>query len=94
MAIVCFLVADVGAQAQQGGRFFDSDGVRIHHADRGRGEPVVLIHGFTGSYARHWESPGVIAALTGVSGRRRILEVRARHHQYGFASAAGRLTRR
>lgn len=25
--------------------------------------PVVLIHGFTGSYARHWEAPGVIQAL-------------------------------
>ena len=24
----------------------------------------MLIHGFTGSYTRHWESPGVITALT------------------------------
>jgi pimeloyl-ACP methyl ester carboxylesterase len=42
---------------------FDSNGVQISYADRGRGVPVVLIHGFTGTYARHWEGPGVMQAL-------------------------------
>jgi len=42
---------------------FDSNGVQISYADRGRGVPVVLIHGFTGTYARHWEAPGVMQAL-------------------------------
>lgn len=27
------------------GRFLDIDGVRLHHVDRGRGRPVVLLHG-------------------------------------------------
>jgi len=31
--------------------------------DRGHGVPVVLLHGFTGSYARHWEATGVMQAL-------------------------------
>jgi pimeloyl-ACP methyl ester carboxylesterase len=42
---------------------FDSNGVQVTFVDRGRGEPVVLLHGFTGSYARHWEAPGVMDAL-------------------------------
>jgi pimeloyl-ACP methyl ester carboxylesterase len=37
--------------------------VAIAYAEQGRGEPVLLIHGFTGSYARHWEAPGVMQAL-------------------------------
>src|SRR5262249_27817382 len=45
------------------GDFFDSNGVRIHYVDSGRGEPVVLIHGFTGTYDRHWRAPGVTEAL-------------------------------
>ena len=30
--------------------FFDSDGVRIHFVEQGQGDPVVLLHGFSGSY--------------------------------------------
>ena len=63
-SILFLFVAATGTAAQEGAASFDSDGVQIHYADRGAGEPVILIHGFTGSYARHWESPGVIAALT------------------------------
>ena len=64
LLVVSFLAADAGTRAQERTAHFDSDGVQIHYADRGRGEPVVLIHGFTGSYARHWESPEVVTALT------------------------------
>lgn len=42
---------------------FDSNGVPISYVDRGRGAPVVLIHGFTGSYSRHWERSGVMNVL-------------------------------
>src|SRR5690242_5012425 len=58
--------AGLAALAAQGtdSQFFDSNGVRIAYADKGAGDPVVLIHGFTGSYARHFQGPGVIDALT------------------------------
>jgi pimeloyl-ACP methyl ester carboxylesterase len=61
----CVLVAPPAGLAQQGAaeEFFDSNGVQIHYVDRGRGAPVVLLHGFTGSYTRHWEAPGVMDAL-------------------------------
>src|SRR5258708_4213262 len=44
--------------------FFDSDGVRIHYIVEGKGEPVVLIHGFGVSIAGNWGAPGVIKALS------------------------------
>jgi pimeloyl-ACP methyl ester carboxylesterase len=65
LLIACVLVVPPASLAQQGGTeaSFDSNGVPIHYVDRGRGAPVVLLHGFTGSYARHWETPGVMDAL-------------------------------
>jgi len=42
---------------------FDSNGVPISFVDSGRGSPVVLIHGFTGSAARHFDGTGVVAAI-------------------------------
>ena len=62
----CVLLFAPGASlAQRGGagESFDSNGVQIYFVDKGRGAPVVLLHGFTGSYGRHWESPGVMDAL-------------------------------
>jgi pimeloyl-ACP methyl ester carboxylesterase len=37
---------------------FDSDGVRIGYAVQGRGEPVVLIHGWLSSAGINWALPG------------------------------------
>lgn len=88
LLVVFFLVADAGTPAQDGAAFFDSDGERIHYADRGRGEPVVLVHGFTGSYARHWESPGVIAALTRAGYRVIAMDCRG-HGQSGKPMDSG-----
>jgi pimeloyl-ACP methyl ester carboxylesterase len=59
----CTLLSTPAGVAQTTSRSFDSNGIPIHYVDRGTGVPVVLIHGFTGSYARHWEAPGVIQAL-------------------------------
>jgi pimeloyl-ACP methyl ester carboxylesterase len=45
-------------------QFFDSAGVKIHYTTEGKGEPVVLIHGYAASIAANWGQPGVIKALT------------------------------
>jgi pimeloyl-ACP methyl ester carboxylesterase len=98
MARILFLIALVlaspnVARAQPAqGDFFDSNGVRIHYVDSGRGDPVVLIHGFTGTYDRHWHAPGVTQALE--SAGYRAIGIDCRGHgesgkppepaQYGF----------
>ena len=41
---------------------FVSDGVRIHYVVQGSGEPVVLVHGFTGSI-NEWVDSGVLPNL-------------------------------
>jgi pimeloyl-ACP methyl ester carboxylesterase len=58
-------VPSVSGERRRAGPFgsFDSSGIQIHYVEKGRGAPVVLLHGFTGSAARHWEAPGVISAL-------------------------------
>lgn len=65
--IPAFLLISSGALAQAGGAppdaFFDSKGVRIRYVEQGRGVPVVLIHGYTGTLERHWINPGVFADL-------------------------------
>ena len=43
--------------------YFDSAGARIRYVDEGRGEPVVLIHGFTGTIERSWINTGVLPDL-------------------------------
>ena len=54
-----FFALDLVAAQDQ---FFDSDGVRIHYVDQGSGQPVVLIHGYTGSLAG-WVETGVLPNL-------------------------------
>ena len=53
-------VAPLVAMAQD--KFFDAAGVKIHYIDRGRGEPIVLLHGGT-SNLESWVSRGVVANL-------------------------------
>jgi pimeloyl-ACP methyl ester carboxylesterase len=76
--IVCLVVAAPAAAQEAGPRSFDSAGVSIQFVDRGQGTPVVLLHGFTGSYGRHWEAPGVIAALE--SAGYRVIAMDCRGH--------------
>ncbi len=40
-----------------------SDGVKIHYYVKGKGSPVILIHGYTGSAAGNWLANGVFEAL-------------------------------
>ena len=42
---------------------FDSNGVRIAYTVRGKGDPVVLIHGFLSSGWINWDLPGSTALL-------------------------------
>ena len=46
------------------GRYFDSDGVRLHFTDEGFGPPVILLHGFAVNADLNWRLPGVTQALT------------------------------
>jgi pimeloyl-ACP methyl ester carboxylesterase len=41
------------------GRFLEIDGVRLHYIERGKGEPVVLLHG-NGSMIQDFESSGLL----------------------------------
>ena len=43
-------------------RYAVLDGVRIHYIDRGKGEPIVLLHGGTGNL-ESWIASGVVANL-------------------------------
>src|SRR5579883_1762190 len=52
------LPADTGASQS-----FDSNGVKIHYTVEGKGEPVLLIHGFAANADFNWRQPGVIKAL-------------------------------
>ena len=45
------------------GYFVSSDGLKIHYLVQGKGSPVVLIHGYTGSAEGNWFANGVAAAL-------------------------------
>jgi len=43
--------------------FFDSAGVKIHYTVEGKGEPVVLIHGFSASIQMNWGAPPTEQAI-------------------------------
>ena len=60
------LVAFTGAWAQgetTTQSFTASDGVEIHYIVEGRGDPVVLLHGITGTAASNWGGAGIIGRL-------------------------------
>ena len=63
LAAWMFLLSPASVAGQDLSGSFDSNGIKIHYIEKGRGAPVVLLHGFTGSATRHWEAPGVISAL-------------------------------
>ena len=49
------------AQTTLEDKYFDGNGVRLRYVEAGRGEPVILVHGFTESLeAAGWVSPGAI----------------------------------
>jgi pimeloyl-ACP methyl ester carboxylesterase len=58
-------------------RFFDSDGVAIRYLEAGRGEPVILVHGYSYDTEQQWVEPGVFDAL---AARYRVIGFDARGH--------------
>ncbi len=69
--LLAFVFVAVPVAHAQDARQFDSNGVQINYVDQGNGEPVVLVHGFAGSYVESWQEPGVMEAL-GTAGYRVI----------------------
>jgi pimeloyl-ACP methyl ester carboxylesterase len=63
--VACVLVLSSGRLSADTGNLttFDSNGVKIRYTVEGKGEPVVLIHGFTASGDLNWRNPGVVKAL-------------------------------
>jgi pimeloyl-ACP methyl ester carboxylesterase len=59
--VCCLLLATAGRGAED--RYFDSNGFKIHYQIEGKGEPVLLIHGFAVNIPAQWGIPGVIKAL-------------------------------
>jgi pimeloyl-ACP methyl ester carboxylesterase len=54
LAIGVLFATSVQVRAAEGD--FDSNGVKIHYTDEGQGEPLILIHGFTGQ-GGFWMDP-------------------------------------
>jgi len=71
IAFVLFITLGYGAWGQFGvllgyeieGKYFDSDGVRLHYVEAGAGEPVILVHGYAMNIDLSWRRPGVLDAL-------------------------------
>ena len=79
----CLLAfASITLAGQSAAESFDSNGIQISYLDKGRGVPAVLLHGLTGSAARHWEAPGVMAALETAGYRAIAMDCRG-HGQSG-----------
>jgi pimeloyl-ACP methyl ester carboxylesterase len=60
LAAVSLAVAQPAAPPDH---FFDSNGVRIRYVEHGTGEPVVMLHGYTGTLDRHFVANGVFANI-------------------------------
>jgi pimeloyl-ACP methyl ester carboxylesterase len=62
LALVCGLLLLPGVGRGEEGSF-DSNGVKIHYYIEGKGEPVLLIHGFAFNAQLQWGVSGIIKAL-------------------------------
>lgn len=60
----CLLAVALHSLLGPEGNYFDSAGVRIHYTDEGRGEPVILVHGFANPANFQWRRTGRIEALS------------------------------
>jgi pimeloyl-ACP methyl ester carboxylesterase len=62
LALVCglLLLPGIGHAEEDS---FDSNGVKIHYHIEGKGEPVLLVHGFAVDAHAQWGLPGILKAL-------------------------------
>ncbi len=58
--------------------YFTHDGVEIAFLDEGRGEPIVVVHGFASNKEVNWVSPGWVATLSKAG--RRVIALDNRGH--------------
>ena len=63
LAAVLQAVASTAAFAAEDGKYADFNGVKIHYIDRGKGRPIVLLHGGTSSL-ESWVRTGVVDNLS------------------------------
>jgi pimeloyl-ACP methyl ester carboxylesterase len=72
------LVSPLGAGEKPAHEYMTaSDGVKIHYMTEGRGTPVILIHGFTGSAEGNWFANGIADAL---AANHRVIALDVRGH--------------
>jgi pimeloyl-ACP methyl ester carboxylesterase len=62
-AMACGLLLLVVPGVRAADHYFSSDGVKIRYTDQGKGEPVLLIHGFGANVEMQWVLPGIRRAL-------------------------------
>lgn len=60
LGAACLLVGRVNATEDS---FFDSASVRIRYSEEGQGEPVVLVHGYTGDTEEQFIRSGILPVL-------------------------------
>src|SRR5438132_790893 len=78
LVYLAFLAApSLGAEDQ----FFNTNGVKIHYIVRGKGEPVVLIHGFTADIDRNWRTGFAPPGADNNRGAPRIIESLSKNYQ-------------
>jgi len=75
-ALALLLLALAPAPCLSQDKYFDAGGVRLRYIERGAGEPIVLVHGFTNT-AEIWESNGIVQDL---SRNYRVITFDARGH--------------
>jgi hypothetical protein len=62
--LFCRIKLDVASAAEKPTTgTFDANGVKIRYSVQGKGEPVVLIHGWLSSGWLNWDLPGISALL-------------------------------
>ena len=76
-ALLALSLALLAPLARAEDRFFDSAGVRLRYVERGEGDAVVLIHGFSRDLELNWVSTGILEAL---AARHRVLALDCRGH--------------